>query len=104
MEQRPDSVPSSTLEPEQGGPQPPSPWGPADTELIAAMDASETQCEEEAAEEARAVDTAMDTVGGTPEEQEEPPLSGDESQASHRRRRLHAAVFDRHGGFHQPEL
>ena len=93
------SVPSSATEPSWGEPPEPSQWGPTDDELLAAMDAFEKQCEAEAAEAAAAADTAMDTMEGEPEDR---PLSESESLRSHGRRRLHAAVYDRHGHFHHP--
>ena len=54
MEQWPGSIPSSATEPSAGGPPEPSQWGPTDEELLAAMDSFEKQCQEEAAEAARA--------------------------------------------------
>ena len=76
----------------------PSQWGPTDAELVAALDECERQQEEEAQEAAAAVDQAQHGGNGA-----EDDLSlSDVSPASHRRRRMHAAVFDRHGGFHPP--
>ncbi|CAE7798605.1 unnamed protein product [Symbiodinium sp. CCMP2592] len=103
IEQWPGSIPSSGTEPPEQGPTQPddSQWGPSDDDLLAAMDAYERQVEEEAREQAM-----LDAVGGagSPEEDQggqpgAPPLARADS---HRRRRLHAALYDEDGGFWHP--
>ena len=99
MEQWPGSIPSTDAgDNSQGGPAEPSQWGPTDAELVEALE----ECERQQEEEARAAAAAVDRMqpGGDPPEED---LSLSEmSPASHRRRRMHATVYDRHGGFHPP--